>query len=110
MYNEDALNQVWSLVKDFNWEELQEMRHLVPKFGLETIVKGIKVADISKELVDIAENSLLSNPETGDEAVYLEKLKELVQQEKTPADIILKNWNNGWNKDIKKLIEYSKLI
>jgi len=110
MYNEDALNQAWGLVKDFSWNELEEMRHSVPKFGIETTVKGIRVADLAKELVDIAENSLLSNPETGDEAVYLEKLKELVQQEKTPADIILKNWNNGWNKDIKKLIEYSKLI
>ncbi|OGH95786.1 MAG: hypothetical protein A2104_09195 [Candidatus Melainabacteria bacterium GWF2_32_7] len=129
MYNEDALNQVWDLVKDFSWSELQEMRHSVPKFGLETTVKGINVADLAKELVNIAEFSLLSShavchsersKESADpsaltrddkknEAIYLEKLKELVQEEKTPADIILKNWNDGWNRDIKKLIEYSKL-
>ena len=109
MYNEDALNQVWELVKDFNWEELQEMRYLVPKFGFEATVKDIKVAKLAKELVNVAEFSLFSNPETRNEAVYLEKLKELVQQEKTPADIILKNWTSGWNKNIEKLVEYSKL-
>jgi len=109
MYNESAMNQAWGLVKDFSWEELQEMRHLVPKLGLETTVKGIKVANLAKELVDIAEKSLLSDSETANEAIYLEKIKELVQQKKTPADIILKNWTSGWNRDIKKLIEYSKL-
>jgi len=109
MYNEGALKQAWSLVKDFSWNELEEMRHLVPKFGLEATIKGTKVANLAKELVNIAEFSLLSNPETKDEAVYLEKLKELIQENKTPADIILKNWISGWNRDIKKLVEYSKL-
>ena len=109
MYNEDALNQAWDLVKDFNWDELEEMRHSIPKFGLETNVKGIKVSDLAKELINVADFSLFSNPETRNETVYLEKLKELVQQEKTPADIILKNWTSGWNKNIKKLVEYSKL-
>jgi len=109
MYNEDALNQAWDLVKDFNWDELEEMRHSIPKFGLETNVKGIKVSDLAKELINVADFSLFSNPETRNETVYLEKLKELVQQEKTPADIILKNWTSGWNKNIEKLVEYSKL-
>jgi len=109
MYNDNAMNQAWSLVKDFSWNELEEMRYSVPKFGLETIIKGLRIADMAKELVKIAELSLLSNHETKDEVIYLEKLKELVQEEKTPADIILKNWTFGWNKDIKKLIEYSKL-
>lgn len=110
MYDKNALNHAWSLVKDFSWNELEEMRHSVPKLGLETIINNTKIADIAKELVNIAERSLLSNPETADEAVYLEKLKELVEDKKTPADIILKNWNNGWNQNIEKLIEYSKLI
>jgi len=109
MYDKNALNQAWSLVKDFSWSELEEMRHFVPKLGLKTIVKGKRVADLAKELVNIAEISLLSNHETRDEVIYLEKIKELVEQEKTPADIILQNWNSGWNQNIEKLIEYSKL-
>ncbi len=109
MYSENALNQAWELVKDFNWKELQEMRYLVPIHGLETVINGVKVSDLAKELVNIAENALLSNPETKEEAVYLEKLKELVEQKITPADIILKNWHAGWNKEVGKLVEYSKL-
>jgi len=109
MYDKNALNQAWNLVKDFSWSELEEMRHSVPKLGLKTTVKDIKIADLAKELVHITESSLISNPETRSEAIYLEKIKELVEQEKTPADIILKNWNKSWTKNIKKLIEYSKL-
>jgi len=109
MYNEAAMNQAWDLVKDFGWQGIEELRHSVPKFGLETTIKEIKIADIAKELVNIAWFSLLSNPKTADEAIYLEKLKELVEEEKTPADIILKNWTSGWDKSIEKLIEYSKL-
>lgn len=109
MYNRTALDQAWSLVKDFKWNDIEKMRQAVPVSALETVIKKIKVTDMAKELVNIAEYSLLSNPETKDEATYLEKLKELVHEEKTPADIILKNWNSGWNQNIEKLVEYSKL-
>jgi glutamate--cysteine ligase len=109
MYNEAAMNQAWDLVKDFGWQGIEELRHSVPKLGLETTIKEIKIADIAKELVNIAWFSLLANPKTADESIYLEKLKELVEEEKTPADIILKNWTSGWDKSIEKLIEYSKL-
>ncbi len=109
MHNKESLEQVLELMKDFSLPELEEMRQKVPKSALETVIKGVKVADLAKELVNIAEYALLSDPKIADEAIYLEKLKELVEQEINPADIILQNWNSGWDKDVKKLIEYSKL-
>lgn len=109
MYDETAMNQARELMKDFSWQDLQQMRDNVPKFGLETVINNIKISDIAKELVNIAEISLVSNPQAKDDAVYLEKLKELVSKKTSPADIIIKNWNSCWNKNIEKLVEYSKL-
>ncbi|OGI00635.1 MAG: hypothetical protein A2Y25_04595 [Candidatus Melainabacteria bacterium GWF2_37_15] len=97
MYNDDALGHAWDLVKDQSWHERNELRNSVPKQGLS------QVAGIARDLVSIAEESL------SEEAVYLEKLKELVLGNKTPADIIIMNWDLAWGKDLKKLIHYSSL-
>ncbi|MCK7470113.1 MAG: hypothetical protein MZU95_04400 [Desulfomicrobium escambiense] len=71
------------------------------------------MADIAKELVDIADYSLKKmrnlNENNQDESVYLEKFKELIYQKQSPADVIIHNWNNGWNKDLSKLIEHVRL-
>ncbi len=39
MYNKTAMSQAWDLVKDFSPEELEEMRHNVPKTALQTVLK-----------------------------------------------------------------------
>ena len=44
---------------------------------------------------------------TGEEK-FLEPVKELTLNGLCPADIILRNWNGLWNKDIKRLIKYLK--
>ena len=109
MYNKDALNKVWELVKTFSYENIEEMRRIVPVKALDTVVKDIKIADLAKKLVCIAEDSLLSDSETEEDAVYLETLKELVGQGLSPADVIIKNWNGSWNRKVSRLAEYSKL-
>ena len=113
MYNHDALDAAWDLVKDFSWDEIQELRYSVPKLALEAKVKNIKVVDLAKELFNISEKALKIQPNMNEkgqnESIYLEKLKELLFNNKTPADIILKNWHNNWNKDLSKLVEHLKI-
>lgn len=113
MYNNDALLAAWALVKDFSWQERQELRRLVPKYALDTVLNKIKVSDIAKELVNIAEDSLKSmselNKNAQDESVYLSNLKELLNKNQSPADKILNFWQNDWNKDMGKLVDYIKL-
>ena len=40
-----------------------------------------------------------------DETQYLAVLEEIINSEKTPAQTLLENYNNKWNRDITKLIE-----
>ena len=109
MYNEDAMNQAWNLVKNLSWHERNELKNLVPKYGLDTEISGFKVLDAAKELISIAESSLKSGNCKDNETIYLEKIKELVSEGKTPADIIIMNWDSVWNRDVARLIEYSRL-
>ncbi len=97
LYNEGAMDAAWDLVKKLSWHERNELRHSVTKNGLSGI------ADIAKELVSIADYSL------GEESLYLDKLKELLSQNKTPADVIIENWEGSWGKDLKKLIDHTRL-
>ena len=43
------------------------------------------------------------------EEKYLEPIEELLNDNMTPADIIIKNFNGSWNKNINKLIEFSEI-
>lgn len=108
-YNPEATAEAWNLMKDFNFSGIEELRRQVPKTGLDTVLNGVKLSDLARELVNIAESALLSDPETANEAVYLENLKELTAQGISPADIIIKNMNSSPESNIKNLIEYSRL-
>ncbi|HSA06582.1 MAG TPA: glutamate-cysteine ligase family protein [Candidatus Gastranaerophilales bacterium] len=105
IYNNDAMEEAWKFVKDLSWEEMNELRDQIPMRGLNLKLKKYKLAEIAAELVFIAEFSLKSSHES----IYLEKLNELTLEGKTPADIIIQNWDSIWNKDVKKLVEYARL-
>lgn len=106
MYNKTALNDMKEFLKPFSYEEIAELRYAIPKLALDAEIKRIKVYDIAREIINIAEKSLKEiSPE---DTRYIEGIKELIYQKITPADIILKNWYGSWNKDISKLIEFAK--
>jgi glutamate--cysteine ligase len=106
MYNPSALQDMEEFLKPFSFEEISELRYSIPKYALDSEIKGIKVSDIAREILNIAEKSLKEfSPQ---DVKYLDGIKELISQKMTPADVILKNWYGSWNKDINKLIEFAK--
>ena len=106
LYNQTAIKETEELFKEFTYREFAELRYNVPKNALSAKIKDHTAADIAKEILYIAEKSLIEN-NTGEEK-YLDELKELTMYGVTPADIIIRNWNGIWNKDIRKLIKYVK--
>ena len=106
LYNPTAIKETEELFKEFSYRDFSELRYNVPKNALSAKIKDYTAADIAKEILYIAEKSLIEN-NTGEEK-YLDELKELTMYGVTPADIIIRNWNGIWNKDIRKLIKYVK--
>ncbi|MBO6087073.1 hypothetical protein J6P92_01850 [bacterium] len=106
LYDNSAMEETEELFKIFDYNDFSELRYNVPKTALNTRIGRYFVKDISKEILYIAEKSLISM-NTGEEK-FLDPIKEYTLQGICPADVILRNWNRCWNKDVRKLIEYIK--
>lgn len=83
------------------------MRRKTPQKGLDMIVKRYKLSELVKEIVKISYDSLKSYQQ-GEEK-YLEPLITILNDGLTPADLIIKKWQNEWNGNIKNLIDYSRI-
>lgn len=85
MYNSDALNEVSKLLGKYFYQELNELRYNVPKYGIDANIRGTKVKDICNILVDISYSSLAK--QGYDEEKFLEPIIELLDKNKIPADL-----------------------
>ena len=104
MYNPTALDEIEELLKPYNYHDFSELRYNVPKSALDAKICRHSIKDIAKEILYISEKSLIEQ-DCGEEK-YLDYIKEFTLQGITPADVLIRNWNGIWNKDIKKLIKY----
>lgn len=104
MYDKSAMEQCEDLLKHLQYKDFAELRYNVPKQTLQTPIKKVRVLDYAKEILQIAENSLKS--QRTEEEYFLESIKELTLNGLSPADVLVKNWNGSWNKNMKKLINY----
>ncbi len=106
LYNKTALQEIEELFDKFTHNDIAELRYNVPKYALQSYIKTYSAGEIAKEIIYIAEKSLIEM--NTNEEKYLEPIKEFTQQGICPADIIIRNWNGIWNKDVKRLIKYLK--
>ena len=104
LYSHCAMNEIEELLKPFEYRDFSELRYNVPKSALNAKIGKFFVKDIAKEILYIAEKSLIGM-DTGEEN-YLDAIKEYTLNGISPADVIIKNWNGLWDKDIRKLVKF----
>ena len=104
MYNKSALSDCEELFKHLQYKDFAELRFNIPKQTLNAQVKKAIVLDYAKEILNIAEK-YLKEEQTGEE-LFLEPIKELTLKGLCPADILIKNWNGSWNRNLNKLINH----
>ena len=104
LYNDGAMDEIEELFSGFSYKDFAELRYNVPKNALGAEICKIRAGEIAKEILYIAEKSLIEMNTC--EEKFLEPVKELTFAGLCPADIILRNWNGLWNKDVKKLVKY----
>lgn len=103
-YDNIAFDETEELLKQLQYKDFSELRYNVPKLGLKTQVKNGTVLNYAKEIISIAEKSLKRN-QTG-ENIFLQSVKNYLNRGISPADEIIKKWNETWNKDLRKMINY----
>jgi glutamate--cysteine ligase len=108
-YDQGALDAAWDLAKD-----CEALRVAASESGLQAEVNGIKMHDLAKEVVAIADAGLKARARPGaggmipDETHFLNALKETVETGRTPADELLEKFHGEWKGDLTRIYdEYS---
>ncbi|AUH32911.1 glutamate--cysteine ligase [Paracoccus tegillarcae] len=113
-YDQGALDAAWDLVKGWDDETREGLRVAAARDALQAEVNGIKMHDLAREVVAIAESGLKSRAMPGagglvpDETHFLNALKESVDSGRVPADELLEKYHGEWQGDLSRIYdEYS---
>jgi glutamate--cysteine ligase len=113
-YDQGALDAAWDLVKGWDHETREGLRRGAAKSALQAEVNGIRMHDLAREVVAIAEAGLKSRARPGagglvpDETHFLNALRESLDSGKVPADELLEKYHGEWAGDLTRIYaEYS---
>ena len=107
LYDEDNLNELWEYTNSWNENDILKLYESIPNQGLDSNFMNEKVYVEGKKLLDISTNGLRRrgylNSTGQDESVHLEKLKRIIEEQKTPADVLIQKFKKQNN--INSLLE-----
>ncbi len=114
LYDSQALDAAWDLVKDWTAEERQAMRDGVGKQGFKTPFRHTTVHELAHRMLEISAAGLRRRAELDgagmSEDGFLNPLRELVSRGYTRAEEMLKNYYGVWGRDLSPLFkEYNFL-
>ncbi|MGE3710533.1 MAG: glutamate--cysteine ligase [Hyphomicrobiaceae bacterium] len=100
LYDGEALEAAWDLVKTWTADERQSLRDEVPRGGLAVRLRRRSLQEIAGQTLDIARRGLANrgciDAAGRDEQQYLEPLDEIVESGRTAADDILERFEGRW--------------
>ena len=109
MYDQSALDAAWDLAKNWDAETREALRVAASVDGLQANTHGVKMQDLAREVLTIAEAGLKARARPGagglvpDETHFLSALKDTVASGKTPADELLDHYHGDWHGDLTKI-------
>jgi len=113
LYDQDALDAAWDLVKGWDMAGREALRSSVPKLALDAPLPenakggGGTLRDIAGEVLAISRRGLeargLRNTAGESEAVYLDPLDEIVASGKVPAQRLLDLFHGEWGGDLSRV-------
>ena len=104
LYDAEALDAAWDLVKDFNMTERHALRDGVPMHALKLPFRSHSVRELARETLKIAAHGLKRrarlNRNGADESIFLEPLIEIVEANQTPAERKLELFHGAWGGNV----------
>jgi glutamate--cysteine ligase len=114
MYDQSALDAAWDLAKGWDHETREALRVAASIDGLQAETHGVKMHDLAREVVAIAEAGLKARARPGvggmvpDETHFLNALQESIETGRVPADELLEKYHGDWGGDLSRIYaEYS---
>jgi glutamate--cysteine ligase len=100
LYDDEALDAAWELVKGWSAEQRQAVRDEVPRLGFKATVAGRTLLDLAKITLALAEKGLARRRQGDanghDETRYLRPIQEFVARGITPAEELLEKFHGPW--------------
>ena len=109
LYDQSALDAAWDLVKGWDAETREGLRVAASVSALQAEAGGVKMHDLAREVLAIAEAGLKARAMPGaggmvpDETHFLNALQESVDSGSVPADELLAHYNGDWNGDLARI-------
>jgi len=101
LYDDDARNNAWDLIKDWSAQDVMDLRAEVPKLALGASIAGQKAGDIALDMLDIAHAGLAQRARLDgvglDETRFLKPLFQIAETGMTAAEDLLFAYNGRWN-------------
>ncbi len=101
-YDAGALDAAWDLAKGWDAQTREGLRLAASTGALEGEANGVKLHDLARELVAIADAGLKARARPGagglvpDESHFLNAVQETVETGRTPADVLLERYRGEW--------------
>tara|TARA_B100000579_G_scaffold164836_1_gene133831 strand:+ start:1017 stop:2354 length:1338 start_codon:yes stop_codon:yes gene_type:complete len=97
LYDENNLNNIFEETENWSKESILELYKNIPYKGLQANLMGEGVYKYCSRLLEISSNGLKKrgylNSYGQDESIHLDKLKKIIEEQKTPADILIEEYN-----------------
>jgi glutamate--cysteine ligase len=109
LYDQGAQDAAWDIAKRLDSETRDGLRIAASVAGLQGEAGGVKLHDLSREVLAIAEAGLKARARPGaggllpDEAHFLNALRESVDSGMTPADELLARYHGDWQGDLTRI-------
>ncbi|RVT82265.1 glutamate--cysteine ligase [Rhodobacteraceae bacterium CCMM004] len=109
IYDQGALDAAWDLAKDWDHETRQALRVAASVDGLQAEAGGVRMHDLARECLAIAEAGLKARGRPGagglipDETHFLNALKESVETGRVPADELIAHYHDDWDGDVTRV-------
>ena len=110
LYDSEALDAAWDLVKHWHIDDREKLRHDVPQLALDAITPdGETMRDFAGRVLDIAASGLTRrarlNSAGDNEGGFLDPLRDVVATGMTPADRLLYKYEHEWDGDVSHIYE-----
>lgn len=104
VYDDQAMDAAWDLVKDWTADEHAMLRSEVPKQALHVQLRDRKLQQWALEVIAIARAGLQRRAALdrigGDESGFLNVLQEIAESGKCPAEEKLELYDGRWNRSV----------
>ena len=109
LYDEDARDAAWDLVKDWSIEELDFLRAEVPRLALKTPFRNRTLLDVTSEVLQIAHKGLNRRKRIDslgmDETHFIKPLFQTVHSGLTSADELLAAFEGRWGGSVDQIFQ-----